>query len=60
MKGYWVIVMKLFLPGIATSSHNNPGVEKTLSGSCDLQQQQNKNNQENHEEMDTGIGMIGI
>lgn len=52
--------MKLFLPGIATSSHNNPGVEKSLAGSCDLQQQHNKNNQENREEMDTGNGVIGI
>lgn len=52
--------MKPFLPGIATSSRNYPGVEKTLAGSCDLQQQQqNNNNQENHEEMDTGNGMIG-
>lgn len=58
---FWVIVMKLFLTGIATSSQNNPGVEKSLAGRCDLQQQQhNKNNQENREEMDTGNGMIGI
>lgn len=60
MKRYSAIVMKPFLPGIATSSRNYPGVEKTLAGSCDLQQQQNSNNQENHEEIDTGNGMIGI
>lgn len=59
-KGYSVIVMKPFLPGIATSSRNYPGEEKTLAGSCDLQQQQNSKDQENHEEMDAGNGMIGI
>lgn len=52
--------MNLFLPGIATSSRNYPGVEKTLAGSCGLQQQQNNNNKENHEEMNTGNGIIGI